>query len=187
MVMGLVMGITAVIVGIVAALAGLVLWTALIFPRPAARARAALERRPGRCFVTGVLATLLIGLPTVALMHSPNGLAKLAGWVAASPLLGMLILGLTGMAYLLGERLQSLSPAMTPLGALVRGAVTLELACLLPVFGWFLFAPLVALTLVGAGVLGIAALRREARGVRTDLHRSGAEDAEERRREMATA
>jgi hypothetical protein len=186
-VMGLVMGITAVVVGIVAALAGLVLWTALIFLRPAARARAVLERRPGRCFATGVLASLLIGLPAVALMHSPNGLAKLAGWVAAFPLLGMLVLGLTGMAQLLGERLQSLSPAMTSLGALVRGAVTLELACLLPVFGWFLFAPLVALTLVGAGVLGMAALRREAGASREEFHRSGAEDVEERQREMAAA
>jgi hypothetical protein len=185
--MGLVMGITGVIVGIVTALAGLVLWTALIFPRPAAGARTVLEGHPGRCFAMGTLAALLIGPPVVALMHSPNGLAKLAGWVVAFPLLGVLVVGLAGIAQLLGERLQSLSPAMTPLGALVRGVVTLELACLLPVFGWFLFAPLVGLTLMGAGVLGMAALRREAREVKTDLHRRGAVDAEQRQREIAAA
>jgi hypothetical protein len=158
--MGLVMGFTAVIVGIVAALAGLVVWTALIFPRPAGRACVALEGRPGRCFVTGLFVSVLIGGPVVALMNSPNGLAKVAGWVAAFPLLGVLILGLTAMAQLLGDRLRSLSPAVTELGGLVRGVVILELAMLLPVFGWFLFAPLVGITLVGAGVLGAMPERR---------------------------
>jgi len=183
--MGLVMGVTAVIVGIVAALAGLVVWTALIFPRPAGRARMALEGRPGRCFVTGLLVAVLIGEPVVALLHAPNGLLKIAGWAAAFPLLGMLILGLAAMAQLLGDRLQSLSPTVTPLGALVRGVVTLELAALLPVFGWFLFAPLVGITLAGAGALGIAALRLETRNAAGLVHRRGAEGAEERRPEVA--
>jgi hypothetical protein len=159
--MGLVMGFTAVIVGIVAALAGLVLWTALIFPGPAERARLALEGRPGRCFVTGLLVALLIGGPFVVLLQSPNGLAKIGGWLAAVPLLGALVLGLSAMARLLGDRLRSLSPAVTELGGLVRGALILELAMLLPVFGWFLFAPLVGLTLVGAGLLGAMPERRE--------------------------
>jgi hypothetical protein len=162
-VMGIVMGVTASVLGFAAALVGLVLWTALLFPRPAAAARAGLESRPGRCFLTGLFLVVLLGVPMLALLRSPNGLAKLAGWIAALPLLTILVLGFAGMAQLLGERLRPLAPALTPLGALVRGAVLLELAALLPFAGWFLFAPVVGITLVGAGALGAAARARDRR------------------------
>jgi hypothetical protein len=149
--MGVVMGITAGLLGFAAALAGLMLWTALVFPRPTERARATLEEWPGRCFGTGLLLALLLGGPAVALRSSPNGLAKLAGLALALALGVWLAFGMAGMAVLLGERLRPLSPAMTPLGGLVRGAVTLELAALLPFFGWFLVTPLAGLVLIGAG------------------------------------
>jgi hypothetical protein len=152
--MGMVMGVTAVILAIAAGLTGLLVWTALIFSRPTASARAALEFRTGRCFLTGVALTLILGVPVIRLLHLPNGLAKLAGWALLLPLAAGLVTGLAAMAQLLGERLRVLSPSLTPLGALVRGALTVELAAILPFLGWFLFAPLVGLTVTGAGVLG---------------------------------
>jgi hypothetical protein len=152
----MVMGVTTVILAIAAGLIGLQIWTAVIFSLPTARARAALEFRPGRCFLTGVGVTLILGVPVVALLRSPNGLSKLAGWALLLPLAAGLVTGLSAMAQLLGERLRALSPSLTPLGALVRGAVTVELAAIIPFVGWFLFAPLVGLTVTGAGVLGCA-------------------------------
>jgi hypothetical protein len=152
--MGVVMGVTAVVLGIAAGVLGLMVWTALIFPLPTARAGQALERRPGRCFCLGALLAAALGLPAVALMRAPHGLAKLTGWALLLPLVAVLIVGLTAMARVMGERLQTLSPSMTPLGGLVRGAVTLELAMLPPFLGWFFFAPLVGLTTLGAGVVG---------------------------------
>jgi hypothetical protein len=152
--MGMVMGVTGVILGIGAALVGLMLWMTLLFPRPTARARRKLEERPGRCFLAGLGMAVLLGVPVIALLRSPNGLAKLGGWTLAFPLTTLLAVGLAAMAQLLGERMQALSPSVTPLGALVRGALTLELVALLPFFGWFLFTPLVSLTLLGAGVIG---------------------------------
>jgi hypothetical protein len=152
--MGMVMGFTAVILGAAAALIGVMLWTALLFPRPAERARAALERRPWRCFLLGLVLVGILGVPAIAMMNAAHGLIKLAGWVVVFPLVSVLVVGLTAMANLLGERLRQLSPAITPLGSLVRGAITLELALILPIFGWFLFAPLVAITLAGAGAIG---------------------------------
>jgi hypothetical protein len=151
----MVMGVTAVLLGIAAALAGVIIWTALIFPRPAARARTALERRPGRCFFLGLLLTALVGVPVMSLLRSAHGIEKLAGWSLAFPLFAVLAIGMTAMAQLLGERLQPLSPTMTPLAGLVRGALILELSLALPVFGWFVFAPLMGLTLMGAGALGV--------------------------------
>src|SRR5438309_6648626 len=143
--MGLVMGVTAVILTMAAGIVGLLVWTALLFPRRTARARAVLAARRGRCFVSGVGLTLLLGIPMLALLHAPHGLAKLAGWALALPLAAILVVGFAAMAELLGERMQGLSPTVTPLAALVRGAVTIELAAILPFIGWFLFTPLVGL------------------------------------------
>jgi hypothetical protein len=154
--MGLVMGVTAVILGLAAALTGLMVGTALIFPRPVARARMMLEGKPGRCFLTGVVLAVLLGLPARALLNEAHGLAKVAGWFLAFPHLTVLTaVGMTAMAQLLNERLRALSPEMTPLAGLVRGAVILELALALPFFGWFLIAPVAGLTLLGAGALGV--------------------------------
>src|SRR5260370_28104420 len=130
--MGIVMGVTSLILGMAAGLTGLLVWTALIFPAPTARARAALEARPGRCFLTGIVLTLLLGIPMIGLLHAPNGLAKLGGWALALPLLAILVAGIAAMAQLLGDRLRSLSPAMTPLGALVPGVGVNGLAAILP-------------------------------------------------------
>ena len=158
--MGMVMGVTAVILGIAAGLVGLLVWTALIFPLPAARSRAALEARPGRCFVAGIALALILGVPVISLLHAPHGFAKLAGWGLALPLVAAMVTGLTAMAQLLGDRLRALSPGLTPLAALVRGAVTLELAAFIPFVGWFLFAPLVGLVVTGAGALGCIGFRK---------------------------
>jgi hypothetical protein len=167
--MGVVMGVTAVILGIAAGLVGLILWTALIFSQTTARAREALEARPGRCFGIGIALTLLLGVPALGLIHAPHGLVKLAGWALALPLVAGLVTGLAAMAELLGERLRALSPALTPLGGLVRGVVTVELAALIPFVGWLLFAPLVGLTVTGAGALGC--LRRAGNLKQPQRHR----------------
>src|SRR5947209_6764112 len=152
--MGIVMGVTAVVLAIGAGIVGLLVWTALLFPRPTGRARAALVSRPVRCLLAGVGITLLLGVPALLLLQTPHGGAKMAGWALALPLAAMLIVGFAAMAQLLGERMQGLSPAITPLAALVRGAVTIELSAILPFVGWFLFAPLVGVTLIGAGAHG---------------------------------
>lgn len=152
--MGIVMGVTAVILGIASGIVGLLVWTALLFPAPVSRARVALAVHPVRCGLSGAALALLLGVPGLGLLQAPHGGAKLAGWMLALPLASLLIVGFAAMAQLLGEKMRGLSPALTPLGALVRGAVTIELAAILPFVGWFLFAPLVSLTLVGAGARG---------------------------------
>jgi hypothetical protein len=160
--MGVVMGITAAVLGVAAGLLGLMVWTALFFPRRTARAGRALEARPGRCFLVGIALTALLGTPVIVLLNAAHGLAKLAGWALALPLVAVLIVGLTAMAELRGQRLRTLSPSVTPLAGLVRGAITLELAMLPPFLGWFLFAPLVGITTVGAGAIGCLSRGHEA-------------------------
>src|SRR5215212_333910 len=99
--MGVVMGITAAVLGVAAGLVGLMVWTALFFPRRTAHAGRAMEDRPGRCFLLGTALTALLGTPVIALLNAHHGLAKLAGWAVAVPLVAMLIVGLTAMAELM--------------------------------------------------------------------------------------
>jgi hypothetical protein len=158
--MGVVMGITAAVVAIAAGLVGLMVWTALIFPWPTERAAGAVQERPWHCFGLGLALAALLGAPVIALLNAAHGLAKMAGWGLALPLAALLLVGLTAMARVLGERMEPLSPSVTPLGGLVRGAVTLELAMLPPFLGWFVFAPLLAVTVLGAGALGCGGRRK---------------------------
>src|SRR5205085_933895 len=150
----IVMGVTTVILAIAAGIVGLLVWTALLFPRPTARARTALVAHPVRCGLTGLGVTLLLGIPALVLLHAPHGGAKLAGWALALPLAAILVVGFAAMAQLLGERMQGLSPAITPLGALVRVAVTIELSTLLPFVGWVLFSDAHATRVPQAGRAG---------------------------------
>ena len=85
--MGMVMGVTAVILGIAAGMVGLLVWTALIFPLPAARSRAALETRPGRCFVAGIALALILGVPVISLF------IPFVGWFLFAPLVGLVVTG----------------------------------------------------------------------------------------------
>ena len=59
------------------------------------------------------------------------------------------------MSRLLARRVTLLvSPSSQALN-LLRGAVLYELACLFPIVGWFLFAPIVGITVIGAATFGL--------------------------------
>jgi hypothetical protein len=65
-------------------------------------------------------------------------------------LIGILI-GLAGLASLLGERMV---PARSPWIQVATGGITATLACLTPIVGWFGFFPFLACAGLGAFVLG---------------------------------
>jgi hypothetical protein len=127
----------------------------LLFPAAVDRARARLELTPWRCFWLGGVATALLVVPVVVLLSLPFGPAKLAGWALMLTAMAVASLGAAGLAARMGERLKGLSPAQTPLGAFVRGAVALELAAAFPVVGWFFFIPLTLVTVLGATIFAL--------------------------------
>ncbi|MEP7356438.1 MAG: hypothetical protein ABI847_04315 [Anaerolineales bacterium] len=127
----------------------------LLFPVSVERARARLEQTPWRCFWLGGVATAFLVVPVVVLLALPLGPAKLAGWALILTTLAVASLGAAGLAARMGQRLESLSPSQTPLGAFVRGAVALELAAAFPVVGWFFFIPLTLVTVLGATIFAL--------------------------------
>ena len=143
------------------ALPGLLLAWALLFPTMVERARLRLERAPWRCFWLGLAALLLIGLPLAILFRVPAGPVQLLGWVGSFALLALASVGAAGLAALMGERLRGVGLAASAPGALLRGAVALELAAVFPLIGWFIVIPLATICSLGAAVLAL--LRRGSR------------------------
>ena len=147
------------------ALPGLLLAWSLIFPATVERARLRLERTPWRCFWIGLAALLAAGLPLAGALRALAGPAQLVGWVGLFSLLALASLGAAGLAALMGERLRSpdiwkgdAGLAASAPGALLRGAVALELAAVFPLIGWFVVIPIATICALGAALLAL--LRR---------------------------
>lgn len=145
-----------------------------LFPRRIARTCALAEAMPGRAFLAGMVNFLFFGGVALALFglgeRAGEGLLKAILSVPAFILLGLLgiglSLGLGGIAVLVGQRLatraQRDADGACQWKLTARGALALGLACLTPFAGWFILLPYVALTGLGAAILGF--VLREARG-----------------------
>jgi hypothetical protein len=157
--MGEVMAFVSIIVGLAIAWPCLVIWFALAFPEPVKRSRERLEEAPWRSFGVGLLLLIpvLIGIRVVT--DAPGG-AKLAGWVVLAPLFLTSTLGGAGLVQLIGDRVQKASAPISPLAALVRGALMTWGAGLFPVVGWFFFGPVTTIVSLGAGTLGLFARKQ---------------------------
>lgn len=130
----------------------LILLLAAFLPRVRARSQQALLSSPWRAFFIGLANYLFLGgIALVLLNIEPLGWL---GVLVTAGLSGITLLGLTGLVSLLGERLAGLqSGDISPLKRLIWGAITLELACLLPFIGWLLLAPVLLMLSFGAAVL----------------------------------
>ena len=158
MYMGDVFAIFGGMLAIGIALPGLLLAWSLILSGTVDRACARLERTPWRCFWLGLAGLLVSGLPLAVLLNIPAGPVKFIGWVGLFVLLAVASVGAAGLAALMGERLRSVGLTASAPGALLRGAVALELAAVFPLVGWFVVIPIATICAFGAALL--AFLRR---------------------------
>ncbi|MCI0578286.1 MAG: hypothetical protein L0332_10995 [Chloroflexi bacterium] len=143
------------LLGILISLPGLVVALNLLLPRVTANAATRLARTPGKSFVLGVpvVASFLLWIAITSQINF--GPIRATSFLATFAGMGLGTVGAAGLARLLGERLRPMAGPTSELGALVRGAVVYELACLVPIVGWFLFIPLVGTAVMGAAVFGL--------------------------------
>src|SRR2546423_5279893 len=85
--MGQVMAIVSLILGLAVAWPCLVIWFALAFPGPAARAKTRLLEAPFGSILVGAVLGIVFGWLSVALLNNPAGPLKLAGWLVVLPVL----------------------------------------------------------------------------------------------------
>ncbi|MBK8990103.1 MAG: hypothetical protein IPM39_29250 [Chloroflexi bacterium] len=124
-----------------------------LFPRFAAQTHVALEQSPGRSFIVGLVNLFFLSVITLTLLALAENAAQFFA-LPALIFLGVLaaagLLGLAGLALLLGQRLW---PDKPPVTRHAYAALLLLLALLAPFVGWFLLLPLFFTAALGACVM----------------------------------
>jgi hypothetical protein len=151
----------ALLFGIIATLTALLVSVALLLPRHAGSAERALDETPRRCFGIG-LGLLVVTILGFMGLSAPNPLLKLIGFLTLLSISGLITLGCSGMALLMGRRIGEMSGARSSLGCLVRGGLAYSIAVMFPVVGWWLLSPLTALCAAGAGFIAVRQASRPA-------------------------
>jgi hypothetical protein len=148
---GLTLGVLALAVG----LAALLLLCDAAFPKLVARASHNVEHMPWRSLLVGLINLSFFGLFAIALLSGDDG-ARALGLLVGTVLLSFVAIGLAAVAGLLGQRLRP--DDSSAVRRLLAGALTLELAALVPLVGWFAVTALVGM--LGYGAVVIALVRR---------------------------
>lgn len=128
----------------------------LLFPNVVSRAHQRVERTPWRCLWLGLGVAFLVSIPSAILMALPFGPAKLVGWILIVLTLAFSSLGAAGLAHLMGDSLSNrMKTEISPSGAVLRGAIALELAAAFPFIGWMFVFPLSTLVSLGAATFSL--------------------------------
>ena len=150
------LGLVLLGVGLVAVL----LVTAAVWPHFTSRARDNLETSPGKTFLVGLVNYLFLG--AIALVTLNLGSAAVIGAILSGILLVGTFLGLPAAATLVGTRLHALRERETTRwNEIITGGITLYLAALLPVMGWFIVLPALCLWSFGTAALTLVSRNRK--------------------------
>ncbi|MBV6458440.1 MAG: hypothetical protein HONBIEJF_01568 [Fimbriimonadaceae bacterium] len=125
---------------------------AILFGRKAAHAKVTLEQKPWRAFAYGVVCMFTVGLVAIVMLSIPNPAMKVLGMSLMFLILFVAALGASGMALLVGNRIQPLDPDVAPFRALSRGSALVVAAAVMPGFGWFFMLPVILVMGLGLGV-----------------------------------
>lgn len=120
----------------------------VLFPRLVGRSRDFIVRSPVRSFVVGVVNFVFFALLAVAFLSRGDG-ASVIGLVIATVVVGGVLVGVTALGRLIGERLCDDGGGLRR--QVVVGVVVFEVSLLAPLVGWF------GVSLVG-GLVGFGAV-----------------------------
>ncbi len=180
--MATVLSLALTVIGCVVLHAALLVWTALVLPRPVERARQRLESRPIHCLITGVIAVAaaaaLAGLFYLIRDPLQVGIEKLLRylsdtmhvtrfyndttifannlvWFLLTPVMACWVIGAAAIAQLFAIRARPLMRDDRPLLGVAWGALCTTASGFVPFVGWFLYVPAVGLISIGAGLLAL--------------------------------
>ncbi len=144
-----------VLIGMLLSLPALLVGINLLFPNVTKRVHTRLKETPGKSFGMGLPITAVILFWILSTIEANAGIVQASGFIMAA--LGMTLgtIGAAGMARMLGERITPIARETSAITNLLRGALVFELSCLFPLVGWFVFAPFVGITVLGAAVFSI--------------------------------
>ena len=155
--------VTFILIGILLSLPALLIGLNILMPRVTERVQTRLTETPGKSFALGLGLTAVSALFILITAQANLGPLRAAAIMAGVTYAGLGTIGAAGMTRLLGQRLSNGNQSTTDLTRLLRGALIYELACFFPIVGWFLFAPLAGMTVIGAATFAL--LKRRPRPV----------------------
>ncbi len=147
--------VTFILIGMLLSLPGLLIGINLLLPKTAERIEARIAEKPGRNLFIGIPVTAAFALWIALASSTGSGILRGSAFLAGGVWMALGTIGAAGLARMLGNRLKPLASPTSELTNLLRGAVVFEFACLFPLVGWFVFAPIVGMMLVGASVSSI--------------------------------
>lgn len=147
--------VTLIILGMLISLPALLVGINLMFPTITKKAQTRLAQTPGRCFWFGIPVTAAFVLFVAIGLQINFGLVKALAFGVAVLGMGLGTIGAAGLSRHFGYRLGTMSNPNSELTHLMRGAIVYELACIFPLVGWFLFAPVIGITVVGAATFAL--------------------------------
>ena len=128
---------------------------ALLFPDRVETARLAVSTKTSSTIGMGFL-SLMAGVFAFIVFSLPNPGAKLLGILMLAGYFAIVAIGASGIAKLAAERLRDLKGGQSNLfDSFAKAALYMVMAAMLPVLGWFLFAPLMILFAGGAGLMAV--------------------------------
>ena len=152
MVMADVFTVVFSVVAILMAVPAYWLMSRALFPRVAIQSRARFTDTPLRLLPLGLIVGSILVTPALVLVNLPYGPAKVIGvWMLAGSV-ALALSGAGGLATRIGD---SISPEDSAANRTLKGGLALELACLLPVLGWFIIPTLVLIAGFGAATLAL--------------------------------
>ena len=151
LILGDVLAVVASLFGICLSAWATLLAFSLLFPDRAERAAESIKVSPTRMGLLGAVLTFVLLFTAIVLLKNPLPLVKLIGWFALLSNLSLGALGCSGLAMVMAGRVKQHEPQLSAYAALMRGAALVVVPGILPIFGWFLIAPLVLIVGVGAG------------------------------------
>jgi len=155
MTIGDVLAVIAAFFVVGASWAATILIFALAFQFRAAAAEQKIISSPGRCFLRGLVISIVVGVAALLLNKSHAGPVRIIAGALLTGLAVLAIVGSAGIVRLISDRIRGHGSEMTPFSTLTRGAILYVLAGFLPIFGWFLVLPVGFLISIGSA----AALR----------------------------
>lgn len=143
------------IIGFLITAPGLAVALNLLLPGVTHRAQARLEQTPRVSLIVGLIVAGALALWIFILTQTNTGVLQGVAFVSGLLALGIYSIGAAGMSAVFGERIGHVTGSRSPIGNIVRGAVVLELACFVPLVGWFLFFPFVMSASMGAALFAL--------------------------------
>ncbi|MBX3111412.1 MAG: hypothetical protein KF857_05320 [Fimbriimonadaceae bacterium] len=127
-------------------------FAALMFPGRTAAAALELENHPFRAFASGLAVTIVGSAVATVLVSLPLPLVKALGFVVFGAVLCLSFLGMAGLTRLAARQVKGAGGPDQPFAGYLRGAALVVGAASIPFVGWLLFAPVLLVVGVGAGL-----------------------------------